>query len=236
MERVYNKLIEGIKQYFKKAGVKKAVIGLSGGIDSALALRLVADAIGNKNVTALIMPEKGLTEREDVKDAVELCESLKVDYDIIKINQILDNFKKIKTIKQNEVSWTNLKPRIRMLILYNYANANNALVIGTSNKTELRLGYFTKHGDGACDIEVIGDLYKADVYGLSRYLGLPLEIINKTPSAGLFKGQTDEKEIGERYEDIDKMLQGKKKMSSRIKRLIQRNRHKTERIPIIKVH
>ena len=112
MEKIYNKLTKGIKQYFKKSGVKKAVIGLSGGIDSSLALRLTADALGNKNVTALIMPEKGLSKREDVKDAVGLCKKLKVGYKIIEIGSILKNFRKIK---QNKTSWINLKPRIRML-------------------------------------------------------------------------------------------------------------------------
>lgn len=231
----YNKLTNGIKQYFKKAKVKKAVIGLSGGIDSALALKLVVDAIGKKNVTALVMPEKGLTKKEDIKDAINFCKSLRVKYKTIKINAFLKNFKRID-LKQNKTSWINLKPRIRMIILYNYANANNALVIGTSNKTELKLGYFTKYGDGACDLEVIGDLYKTEVRALAKYLKLPSRIINKIPSADLFKGQTDEKEVGESYEDIDNMLKGKKKINKKIKKLIEKNKHKTENIPIIKVH
>lgn len=233
MEAAYNCIIKGIRQYFKKAGMREAVVGLSGGIDSALALRLVADAIGSDNVMALLMPEKGLTRIEDVKDAANLCRSLKIKYKIIEINLLLDIFKKTK---QNKNSWINLKPRIRMVILYNYANLNNALVVGTSNKTELKLGYFTKHGDGACDLEVIGDLYKTEVRALARYLNLPSEIIDKVPSAGLFNGQTDEKEIGASYEDIDNMLMGKRKISKRLKRLINKNKHKTERIPIIKVH
>jgi len=231
MEQTCNKLVKAIKQYFKKAKIKKAVIGLSGGIDSSLSLKLVADAIGNRNVTALIMPEKGLSKREDVNDAVELCKLLNVKYKIIPINRIVDQF---KGIKQSKISLINLKPRIRMAILYNYANANNALVIGTSNKTELKLGYFTKYGDGACDLEVIGDLYKTEVKALAKYLKLPEKIIKKMPSAGLFKGQTDEKEIGASYEDIDKMLKGKKKINEKIKKLIQKNKHKTESIPVIK--
>jgi len=233
MEKIYKKLIKGIRQYFNKAGVKKAVIGLSGGVDSALSLKLVADAIRNENVTALLMPEKGLTKKENVEHAVDLCKRLKVDYKIIEINPFLETFKKIN-IKQNKDSWINLKPRIRMLILYNYSNANNALVIGTSNKTELALGYFTKYGDGACDLEVIGDLYKAEVWELARYLKLPLAIINKMPSAELYVGQTDEGQIGERYKDIDLMLRGKKKMSEKVRKLIKGNMHKTERIPVIR--
>ena len=227
MKATYNNLIKGIKKYFQKSKIKKAVIGVSGGIDSALSLKLVADAIGNKNITSLIMPEKGLTKKQEVIDSINLCRSLKVPYRIIEINTILKSFK-----GQNKISLMNLKPRIRMLFLYNHANLNNALVIGTSNKTELKLGYFTKYGDGACDIEVIGDLYKTEVISLAKYLKLPKKIIDKVPSAGLFKGQTDETEIGETYKNIDKMLKGK--INNKINKLIQKNKHKTEKIPIIK--
>ncbi|MBU0628541.1 MAG: NAD+ synthase [Nanoarchaeota archaeon] len=232
MKKTYKNLVKNIKRYFKRNKIKKAVIGLSGGIDSALSLRLVADAIGGENITALLMPEKGLTKRENVDDAVELCKFLRVKYRIIEINPMLERFKNLG-IKQNKQSWINLKPRIRMLVMYNYANASNSLVIGTSNKTELALGYFTKYGDGACDIEVIGELYKTEVWSLSKYLNLPERIINKKPSAELYHQHTDEGEIGESYKDIDKMLQGKKKMSRKLKLLIKKNKHKTEKIPII---
>ncbi len=233
IHNIYNNLIKRARDYFKKSRLSKAVIGVSGGIDSALSLRLIVDAIGNNNVTGLIMPEKNITRKEDINDAIGFCKSLNVKYKIIEINPILNQFKKIK-IKQNKNSWINLKPRIRMVILYNYANANNALVVGTSNKTELRLGYFTKYGDGACDFEIIGDLYKTEVLELARYLKLPSNIINKKPSAGLFKGQSDEKEIGETYRKIDDMLKGKIKMSERIKKLIEKNKHKTAKIYVIK--
>ena len=234
MKKMYKNLVKGIREYFKGNKIKKAVIGLSGGIDSALSLKLVVDAIGNENITALLMPEKGLTKLENVDDAAELCKLLRVKYQIIEINPILEKFKNL-TIKQNKQSWINLKPRIRAVILYNYSNANDALVIGTSNKTEMSLGYFTKYGDGACDIEVIGELYKTEVWQLSKYLKLPDSIINKTPSAELYHGHTDEGEIGEEYKNIDKMLQGKMKKSKRIIDLIQKNKHKTEKVYVVKV-
>ncbi|MEA2037222.1 MAG: NAD+ synthase [Nanoarchaeota archaeon] len=235
MEKTYNKLVKGIKNYFKKSGFKKAVIGLSGGIDSALSLRLVSDAIGNKNITAILMPEKGLTKLVNVEDSINLCKSLKVSYKIIEINKILNNFKKIK-IKQNKDSWTNTKARIRAAILYNFANANKALVVGTSNKIEIILGYFTKYGDGAVDLEVIGSLYKTEVFKLSEYLNLPKEIINKTPSAELFKGHTDESEIGASYDTIDKILRANKfnsEIGKKLKRRIDANKHKSSMPPVI---
>jgi len=231
MKRTYKKLTKGIKSYFKKTRIKKAVIGLSGGIDSALALKLVSDAIGNKNITALLLPEAGLTKKQNVEDSINLCKLLKVNYKIIKINEFLKPFKKLK---QNKLAAMNNRSRIRAVILYNYANTNNTLVIGTSNKTELILGYFTKYGDGAVDVEVLGSLYKTDVYKLAKYLNLPENFITKAPSAELKQGHTDEGEIGYDYNTIDLMLKGKKPMSKKIKDRIKKNKHKTTTIPTIK--
>lgn len=231
MQKTYNNIINGIKQYFNQNNINKAVIGLSGGIDSALSLKLVADAIGNKNIVAWIMPEKGLTKKSNVDDSINLCNLLKIEYNILPINSFLKNF---NNLKQNKISWINLKPRVRAIILYNQANLNNALVIGTSNKTELKLGYFTKYGDGACDLEVIGSLYKTKVWQLSKFLKLPEEIINKKPTAELYPGHSDESEIGLKYSEIDDMLKGKKKLSLKLKKLIDKNKHKTCPVPIIK--
>jgi len=231
MEKTYKKLIKGIKSYFKKNNFKKAVIGLSGGIDSALSLKLVSDAIGNKNITALLLPESGLTKKQNVEDSINLCKLLKVNYKIIKINKFLKPFSKLK---QNKLASMNTRARIRAVILYNYANSNNALVIGTSNKTEMILGYFTKYGDGAVDVEVIGSLYKTEVYKLSKYLNLSENFITKAPSAELKQGHTDEDEIGYNYDQIDLMLKGKKPMSKKIKDRIKKNKHKTTKVPIIK--
>ncbi|MBW2988760.1 NAD+ synthase [Candidatus Woesearchaeota archaeon] len=234
MKKQYDRLVTGIRGYFKKAGLKKAVLGLSGGIDSALALRLTSDALGNRNITALIMPEKGLTKRINVQDAVRLCRLLDVGYHIIPINPFLKQFRKIMPWRQNKSALINTKARIRAVILYNYANTHSALVIGTSNKTELALGYFTKYGDGACDLEVIGSLYKTDVWEMSGYLNLPKSIIHKIPSAELFHGHTDEKEIGETYKNIDLMLKGNKPKSRKIRAMIEKNRHKAGKVDIVR--
>jgi len=204
-ETVYQKLIDGIRDYFTRNNIKKAVIGLSGGIDSSLSAKLVADAIGKDNVHGLIMPLKGLSSEENIKDAVEFCTLNGIDYSLIYINDFLGEFEKLKW-KQNKIAEMNTASRIRAVILYNYANTHDALVIGTSNKTEILLGYFTKYGDGAVDIEVIGELFKTEERELARFLKIPDKIITKTPTAELYHGQTDEEELGISYDELDKIL------------------------------
>jgi len=204
-ETLYDRLISGIRDYFTKNNFKKAVIGLSGGIDSSVSAKLVADAIDKENVYGLIMPLKGLSSEENIKDAIELCKLIGIKYSIIDIKHYLIEFEKVEW-KQNKIAEMNTASRIRAVILYNYANTHDALVIGTSNKTEILLGYFTKYGDGAVDIEVIGELYKTEEKELARFLKIPEKIINKTPTAELYHGQTDEDELGATYEEIDKIL------------------------------
>jgi len=204
-ESVYKKLIDGIRDYFTKNNFKKAVIGLSGGIDSSLSAKLVVDAIGEENVYGLIMPLKGLSSEENVNDAVELCKQIGINYSIIDIKHYLIEFEKVEW-KQNKIAEMNTASRIRAVLLYNYANTHNALVIGTSNKTEILLGYFTKYGDGAVDIEVIGELFKTEERDLAKFLKIPDKIINKVPTAELYHGQTDEEELGVSYDELDKIL------------------------------
>lgn len=205
VKKVYNILISGIKDYFKKNNLQKAVIGLSGGIDSSVSAKLVADSIGKKNLHALIMPLKGISSEKNINDAVEFCKLIGIGYSLIYINDFVKEFEKLSW-KQNKTAKMNIVSRLRAIILYNYANSNKALVIGTSNKTEILLGYFTKYGDGAVDIEVIGGLFKTDVLKLARFLEIPEKIINKTPTAELYHGQTDEKELGASYEVLDRIL------------------------------
>lgn len=205
MENTYARIVAEIKHYFKKSGFEKAVIGISGGVDSALALKLTVDALGHDNVTALMMPEKGISTEENHLHARTLCEFLRVEHHTISINKFLTDFLALPW-KPNELAQINIKARIRMVVLYNFANTRNCLVIGTSNKTELALGYGTKYGDLAADIEVIGDLFKEEVYSLAQHVGLPDEFITKAPSAELYSGQTDEQELGMSYKEIDTIL------------------------------
>lgn len=234
-----NKIAQNLKEFFDKAGKKKAVLGLSGGIDSALTAKIAVIALGKENVTALILPNDGLTGSEHVDDAKSWAEALDIQYEIISINKFIDQYEELPW-KSNGFSKMNIQARARATILYHYANTHNALVLGTGNKTELILGYFTKYGDGACDCEVIGNLYKTDVWQLSEELGLPERIIKKTPSAGLEPGQNDEDEIGMEYNEIDKILkkfeQGKKPETGNEKNLwarIQTNKHKSSLPPVI---
>jgi len=240
MHNVYTKMIAELARYFKQSGLDRAVIGVSGGIDSALTLKLAVDAIGADKVTGILMPEKGISSEENILHAKTLCEFLKVEHFSVQINKYLIDYMSLPW-QQSDLARINIKARIRMIILYNYANTKNALVLGTSNKTELSLGYGTKHGDLAADIEVIGDLFKEDVYALAEHVGLPDEFLNKPPSAELYMGQTDEKDLGMTYKEIDSILKQAEKGISKEEiinkginpntvlktfRLMELNRHK----------
>ena len=146
------------------------------------------------------------TPTEDKLHGVSIAKQLGIEYDEIAIDSILNEYLSATHVEDNQLAIGNLKARIRMSIIYYYANAKNYLVTGTGNKSEILIGYFTKHGDGACDIEPIGDLYKTDVYELSKYLDIPQEIIDKPPRAGLWINQTDEDELGMSYDLIDQIL------------------------------
>ena len=248
-ETVYKGLISGIKEYFVTHNFKKAVIGLSGGIDSSVSAKLVADAIGKENVHGLIMPLKGLSSEEHVNDAVELCEQIGIKHSIIDIKDYLNEFEKVEW-KQNKIAEMNTASRIRAVILYNYANTHNALVIGTSNKTEILLGYFTKYGDGAVDIEVIGKLFKTEERELAKFLKIPDKIITKTPTAELYHGQTDEEELGMSYDELDKILKlyvdgnstlniiekgFEKEQVEKILYRIKANEHKRNMPPVVRI-
>jgi NAD+ synthase len=217
-----DKIVNFIRSSIKGSGAIGAVIGLSGGIDSALTAYLAVEALGKDKVLGLMLPEKGISAKTDIDDAVEIAKILGIDHNIIEISQVLASFSSAIPVFDRNVKTANgnLKARTRMCILYYHANLMNRMVVGTGNKTELLLGYFTKYGDGGVDIEPIGDLYKTQVRGLSRYLGVPLRIIEKTPTAGLWPGQTDESELGVSYEMADQiltMLVDEKKKISEVK-------------------
>lgn len=201
VERILTKFIS---EELAKFHFTKGILGISGGIDSSVCACLAARALGPGHVIGLIMPY-GTTYSNDADDARQLIKALKIKSKTIDISPMIDAyFNKFPT--KNKISIGNKMARERMSILYDHSEKEKALILGTSNKTELLLGYGTIHGDMACAINPLGDLYKSQVRQLAAHLELPEIILNKAPTAGLWEGQTDEKELGLPYEEIDKIL------------------------------
>ena len=204
LKEVHSELVEFLRESFKKVGFSKAVLGLSGGIDSALVAYLLRDALGKENVLAIMMPYKS-SNPDSLNHAKLVIEDLGINSKTIEITDMIDAYFK------NEEEATSLRmgnkmARERMSILFDYSSKENALVVGTSNKTEIYLGYSTQFGDSACALNPIGDLYKTNIWDLSRYLKIPNELIEKKPSADLWEGQTDEQEMGLTYKEADQVL------------------------------
>lgn len=190
-----------------ESGRTGVVLGLSGGLDSALVAKLCANALGPERVLALGMPDgKG---GKDMKDARRFAKSLGIEFRTVGVRPIVTVMeKKLKAIEEDLVPRGNLRARARMTVLYFVANREGRIVMGTGNKSEALVGYFTKFGDGGVDFQPIGDLYKTQVREMAYHLGLPPAIIEKEPTAGLWPGQTDEGELGISYGELDRILLG----------------------------
>ena len=197
-------LVKFIADGTGKAGFKKVILGLSGGMDSALIAFLAREAIGKENVFGVIMPYQG-SSGQDIKDADEVAKITGINSRSISIDPMLDGF--IKALPEmDHIRNGNVMARIRMIILYDQSKALKALVLGSTNKTELLLGYGTIYGDMACALAPLGGLYKSQLRQLAKYLDLPEAVISKPPSAGLWPGQTDEEELGLGYDEVDALL------------------------------
>lgn len=210
VEEYINRACEFIKEKVEESNSNGVVIGLSGGIDSTVVACLAVKALGPDKVKAYVLPSY-TTSDQDLFDANLVRDYLDIESHVVSIGDVNEIL--LKTCKYDnmptehlDLASANLKPRLRMAILYFYAAIQKSLVIGTGNKTELEIGYFTKYGDGGVDILPIGDLFKEDVQKLAIALGVPDSIINKAPTAGLWPGQTDEKEIGMTYPILDRIL------------------------------
>jgi NAD+ synthase len=203
-----SRIIEFIKAGVDNAGANGAVLGLSGGIDSAVTTCLATAALGPERVMALLLPERGVTAPQDIEDARALSRVLGIRSREMDIAPILECYSEM--LGEREVPRIvsgNLKARVRMTLLYWHANLLNLIVLGTGNKTEIMLGYSTKHGDAAADLLPLAGLYKKDVRTLAEHLGVPEGIRMKEPTAGLWPGQTDEGEMGIAYSEADAILE-----------------------------
>ncbi len=209
---------EFIRDKVEKTGSKGVVLGLSGGLDSATVLKLCIDALGPEKVHCIIMPESA-SPSEDMDDARYLAQKWKVPTEEIRIDGILNSF---PAEEEEKLAYANLKARVRMCIEYYFANVEDKLVVGTSNKSEILIGYTTKYGDSASDFMPIGDIYKSELKELAHRLKVPRRFIEKVPRAGLWEGQTDEKELGFTYEEIDQILKGIEAMED-VKTIAERN-------------
>jgi NAD+ synthase len=231
-------------------GLEGVVVGLSGGIDSALVARLARDALGPEHVLGVLLPDRA-TPADLVRETEEYGRSLGIEVRTLGIEPVEAAFRALLPEVTDRVSLGNTKARIRMTVVYALARERRRLVAGTGNKSELLLGYFTKYGDGGVDLLPIGDLYKGEVWGLAAELGLPEAIRQRTPTAGLWEGQTDEGELGASYAEVDTLLRGLEELrpeaeivrrsglpAARVRELlerVERHRHKRRLPPVAKL-
>ena len=235
----YLKEIEAfLKDYIEKAHCNKYILGISGGVDSSLCAALARNAVGKDRLLCLILPIE--SQKADENDALDLAKQLDLNYEIVDGTEIfrgyVDTFKKLGQ-DFDRSTLGNLKARIRMSILYAYAQKYNGLVIGTDNADERYTGYFTKHGDGACDILPIAHLLKGEVVQASKILGISDHLAERVPTASLFEGQTDENEMGVTYKDLDRYILGGKvdeAVEKRIQHLHKISEHKRVATPMPK--
>jgi len=235
-EEIERKIVQWLKGKVEEAGAKGLVLGISGGIDSSVTAVLVKKAVGDNHL-ALILPCH--SHPQDLEHATLVAKTFGLKTETVDLTPVYDLLLTILP-PGTPMARANLKPRLRMLTLYYYANNLNYLVVGTGNKSELMVGYFTKYGDGGVDLLPIGNLYKTQLRGFARYLGIPEEIILKPPSAGLWEGQTDEGEMGITYSELDSILEALEKGEAdeasplvlKVKRMVKSSAHKRATPPI----
>ncbi len=204
-EKIICSIADFIREEVHNRNSEGVVLGVSGGIDSSLTATLAVKAIGSKKVLGLSLPDSEVTPERDTRQARQLALALGIEYETIEIGDIKKQMLK-QLPRKNKLAEGNLLARLRMCILYYYAGVKNRLVLGTGTKSEIKIGYFTKYGDGAADILPIADLYKTDVRLIGAYLSLPSGVLEQESSPRLWKDQIAEAEIGLSYEEIDNVL------------------------------
>ena len=235
LEKYLDVIVKFIQDYMWFAHANGFVLGLSGGVDSSLVAALAKKAVGKENLMCIMMPID--SDPSDLNDAMEVANALDLRYIVLdgskSYHETLNRFEE-QGISLDKMSQSNLKVRIRMTMLYAYGQTHNYLVLGTDNMDERYTGYFTKYGDGAADLLPIVYLTKGEVVAASKMLGVPTHLAERTPSAGLFEGQTDEKEMGVTYKDLDDFLLGNpvdEAVKERINHLHRVSEHKRKDIP-----
>jgi NAD+ synthase len=240
-EAVAQHLVNWLRKKVGEAGASGVVLGVSGGVDSAVAAVLAQKAFPD-NCMALVLPCESSTE--DLVHSRLLLDEFNIPYRVVELDNVyqllvtqLESYIKLEGPKRRLLH-ANLKPRLRMTTLYYSAQARNYLVLGTTNKSEITVGYSTKNGDGGVDLQLLGDLLKREVLEIARYLHIPSVIIDKTPSGGLWVGQTDEEEMGISYQQLDDYIQynrGEPDIIEHINNLNQISEHKRRMPPIAKI-
>ncbi|MDR7545020.1 MAG: NAD(+) synthase [Armatimonadota bacterium] len=235
-ERVAEHLVAWLRQRADEAGATGAVVAISGGVDSAVAAALCRRAFPQTTL-GLVLPCH--SHPQDTADAERVCLTLEITYTTVVLDAVYDALAAaLGTSPQfspHPVALANLKPRLRMTTLYYFANRLNRLVVGTGNRSEAYVGYFTKYGDGGVDVQPLANLVKSEVRALAEHLGVPPDIIHRTPTAGLWPGQTDEDEMGLTYAALDSYLQSGEAppaVRERIEQLHRASEHKRRTPPI----
>ena len=201
-QNVKTQLIDFLKDEVNKSGLEKVTVGLSGGLDSAVVAILCKEAFGDK-VNCVLMPSQ-FSSQSSSEHAIEICEKFDIKYEIISIAPMVESF--INNMDGDKLRIGNFSARMRMAVLYDVSSREKSLVVGTSNKSELLLGYGTIFGDIACAINPIGQMYKSDEFEFAKSLGVVDSILTKAPSADLWEGQSDEDELGYTYKQLDEVL------------------------------
>ena len=214
IKNIKQNLMSFLKEEVLKTGLKKITLGLSGGLDSAV-VAVLCKEVFDDNLNCVLMPSQ-FSSKASIDDAVELCKNFNIKYEIVSIEPMLSAY--LKNMQESSLRIGNFSARLRMSVLYDISARENSLVVGTSNKSELLLGYGTIFGDLACALNPIGNIYKSDLFEFAKYLGVNDSIVNKAPSADFFEGQSDEADLGYSYAKIDSLL----------KKMIDENRSKDE--------
>jgi NAD+ synthase len=239
-----------LRAHLADAGAAAAIVGLSGGIDSALVARLAVDALGAGRVVGVLLPDRAYPPALEL-ETLGYARSIGVEARTIGIDPAEEGLHRILPEITDRVAWGNVKARLRMNVLYAIARERTGLVVGTGNKSELLLGYFTKYGDGGADLLPLGDLYKTEVRAIAQTVGIPMAICERAPTAGLWEGQTDEEELGFSYAVADQVLLGLEQLRTpeeiasavdvplelvlRVDERVRRHRHKRRLPPIPKL-